>query len=170
MNKKNDIKISIKTGILLVLGLSICICTGCSAQQGKNYTMEDLGNLAEIKIYSAENDELIKTIDDEELLYQYNQCPFFGDSVTEEHQEELEKGTEGKKEQYHLVSYKYPAARFGRKELEENITITLYEDTNIIKMTVSEESIKSFSVPTEFLSFYYELSEEEMDFYHSLIE
>ena len=49
-------------------------------------------------------------------------------------------------------------------------TITLYEDKNIIKMTVSGESIKGFSVPEEFLVFYYEVSEEEMNFYHSLVE
>lgn len=155
-------------GILLVFIL--CICAGCSAQQGGKYTIEDLDNLAEIKIYSAENNELIKTISDEEQLYQYNQCSLFNDSDIEERQDELEKDLEGAKEQYYLVSYKYPVARFGEKELEENTTITLYENTNIIKMAVAEESIKAFSIPEEFLTFYYELSEEEINFYHSLVE
>lgn len=164
MNKK----IYIKMGILLVFIL--CICAGCSAQQGGKYTIEDLDNLAEIKIYSAENNELIKTISDEEQLYQYNQCSLFNDSDIEERQDELEKDLEGAKEQYYLVSYKYPVARFGEKELEENTTITLYENTNIIKMAVAEESIKAFSIPEEFLTFYYELSEEEINFYHSLVE
>lgn len=164
MNKKNYIIIS----ILLVCGL--CICAGCAAQQGEKYTIEDLDNLAEIKIYSAENNELIKTISDEEQLYQYNQCSIFDDSDIVERQNELEKGLEGAKEQYYLTAYKYPAARFGSKEPVENNTITLYEDTNIIKMTVAEESIKAFSIPEEFLTFYYELSEEEIEFYHSLVE
>lgn len=164
MNKK----IYIKIGILLVFGL--CICSGCSAQQGEKYTIEDLDNLAEIKIYSAENNELIKTISDEEQLYQYNQCSLFDDSDIEERQDELEKDLEGAKEQYYLISYKYPVVRFGEKELEENTTITLYEDTNIIKMTVAEESIKAFSIPEEFLIFYYELSEEEINYYRSLVE
>ena len=88
----------------------------------------------------------------------------------EEGQEELKKALEGEKEQYFLISYKYPVARFGKKELEENITITLYENTNVIKMTVAEESIKGFSVPEEFLVFYFELSDEEIDFFHSLTE
>lgn len=77
---------------------------------------------------------------------------------------------EGAKEQYYMISYKYPAARFGKKELEENTTITLYEDKNIIKMEVSGESVKGFLVPEEFLIFYYEVSEEEMNFYRSLVE
>ena len=155
-------------GILLVFIL--CICAGCSAQQGGKYTIEDLDNLAEIKIYSAENNELVKTISDEEQLYQYNQYSLFDDSDIEERQDELEKNLEGAKEQYYLISYKYPVARFGEKELEENTTITLYENTNIIKMAVAEESIKAFAIPEEFLTFYYELSEEEINFYHSLVE
>ncbi len=69
-----------------------------------------------------------------------------------------------------MVAYKYPVSRFGEKELEENNTITLYENINIIKMTVAEESIKAFSIPEEFLTFYYEPSEEEMSFYRSLVE
>lgn len=164
MNKK----IYIKIGILIVF--SLCICAGCSTQQGEKYSIEDLDNLAEIKIYSAENNELIKTISDEEQLYQYNQCSVLNVSDIEERQDELEKDVEGAKEEYYLISYKYPVARFGEKELEENTTITLYEDTNIIKMTVAEESIKGFSVPEEFLIFYYEISGEEMDFYRSLVE
>ena len=164
MNKK----IYIKIGILLVFGL--CILAGCSTQQGEKYTIEDLDNLAEIRIYSAENNELINTIGDEEQLYQYNQCSLFDDSDIAEHQAELEKELEGATEQYYLTSYKYPVARFGKKELEENITITLYEDTNIIKMTVAGESIKAFSVPEEFLTFYYVISEEDMNFYRSLVE
>lgn len=140
----------IKTVIWMALGL--CMCAGCSAQQGGKYTREDLDNLAEIRIYAAENNELIKTISDEEQLYQYNQCSVFDGSDIEERQDELKKDLEG------------------AKELEENNSITLYEDTNIVKMTVAEESIKAFSIPEEFLTFYYEMSEEEMNFYRTLVE
>lgn len=164
MNKK----INIKIGILITFVL--CICAGCSTQQGEKYKTEDLDNLAEIRIYLAEDNELVKTISDEEQLYQYNQWMPFDDSDTEEHQNELNKDLEGAREQYYLISYKYPVARFGEKELEENTIITLYENKNIIKIVAAEESIKAFSVPEEFLTFYYELSEEEMDFYHSLVE
>lgn len=164
MNKK----INIKIGTLMMFLL--CICAGCSAGQGEKYTSEDLDNLAEIRIYSAEDNALVKTINDEEQLYQYNQCSVFDDSDIEEHQNELKENLEGAKEEYYIISYKYPVARFGEKELEENITITLYENTNIVKMTAAEENIKAFSIPEEFLTFYYELSEEEMNCYHSLVE
>lgn len=165
---KMDRKNKIKTGILAILVLGIC--AGCSAGEGKKYTREELDNLAEIRIYSAESNELVKTISDEEQLYQYNQRSLFDDSDLVERQNELKKELEGAEEQYYLTAYKYPAARFGAKELEENNTITLYEGTNIIKMTVADGVIKSFSVPEEFLTFYYEMPEEEMEFFRSLPE
>ena len=163
MNKKIYIKISI------MLVFVLCVCAGCSTRRGGKYTIEELDNLAEIKIYSTENNELIKTISDEEQLYQFNQRSFFDDSDIMERQSELEKELEGATEQYYLISYKYPVARFGKKDLEENITITLY-DTNIIKLTAAGESIKAFYIPEEFLTFYYEISEEDMNFYRSLVE
>lgn len=153
----------------------LCLGAGCAAGQGEKYTLEELGNLAEIRVYTAEDEELVKTVTDEELLYQYNQCSALEEEVieeqiTEERQTEIKKALEGVKEQYHLVSYKYPAARFGKKDLEKLMTLTLYENENIIKMTVADESIKAFSLPEEFLTFYYEISEEEMKFYQSLAE
>ncbi len=154
-----------KIGGLLVMVL--CLCAGCAAGQGEK---DELSNLAEIRIYTAEDGKLIQTITDEEQLYQYSQSALLGDSNIEERQGELEEALKGAKDQYELVSYKYPAARFGDKELEEVITLTLYEDSNIVKMTVADESIKSFSLPEEFLTFYYEVSEEDMTFYRSLAE
>lgn len=163
MNKKRFIKL----GMFLVMVL--CICAGCSTNKERKYTLDELDNLAQIEIYSAENDELIKVIDDEEMLYRYNQCVLDG-SYSEEEQEELEKSLEEIAEEYYLTTYKYPVARFSKGELEKNTTITIYKDSNIVKMTVAEESIKAFSIPQEYLTFYYEVSEEDMEFYRSLIE
>lgn len=163
MNKKRFTKIS------MVLVMAMCICAGCSMKQERKYTEEDLDNLAQIEIYSAENDELIKVIDDEETIYQYIQC-FPDGSYSEEEQEELEKGLEGIVEEYYLISYKNPVARFGNGELEKNTTITIYENTNIVIMTIADDSIKAFSIPQEYLTFYYEVSDEDMEFCRSLID
>lgn len=149
--------------------LVLCIFTGCSSHQDRKYTVDELDNLAQLKIYLAETNELMKVVSDEEMLYQYNQCSF-DSSYSVEHQEELEKAIEGVKEEYYIDSYKYPVSHFGSQELERNTTITIYENSNVIKMTVSEESIKGASIPQEFLIFYYEMSDKDMEFYHSLIE
>ena len=163
MYKRNFLTIS------LLFMLVSCICTGCSSHQDRKYTVEELDNLAQLEIYSAETNELIKVVSDEEMLYQYNQCSF--DSLySVEHKEELEKAIEGVKEEYYIDSYKYSVSHFGSQELEKNITITIYENSNVIKMTVSEESVKGAFIPQEFLIFYYEMSDKDMEFYHSLIE
>lgn len=153
----------------LMFILVLCICTGCSIRQDRKYTLEELDNLAQIEVYSAETDELINTVSDEDILYRYNQCSF-DSSYSMENQVKLEKDIEEAKEKYYINSYKYPVSHFGSKELEKNVTITLYENSNVIKMTVPEESIKGAFIPQEFLVFYYEMSDEDMEFYHSLIE
>ncbi|MCH5254972.1 MAG: hypothetical protein J1F41_08600 [Lachnospiraceae bacterium] len=153
---------------MLIFGV-LCICAGCSSNQDSSYTLEQLDNLAQLEIYSAETNELIKVISDEETLYQYNQCSFDSDESVE-HQAEFKNSVEGLKEEYYIESYKYPVSQFGSQELEKNITITVYENSNVIKMTVSEESIKGDSIPQAFLTFYYEMSDEDMDFYYSLVE
>lgn len=168
LKMKNHIQKKILLAGLLAGVLSLC--AGCAAGQGEKDTKEELNNLAEIRIYTAADGKLIQTITDEDRLYQYNQSASLEDSNIEERQEELEEALEGAKEQYELVSYKYPAARFGDKELEEVMTLTLYEGNNIIKMTVADESIKAFSLPEELLTFYEEVSEEDMAFYRSLAE
>ncbi len=124
-------------------------------------------NLSKIEIYSALNNELIKSIDNEKILSDYNKLFFY--EHYEENQEKLKENIQKQKEQYKLVAYKFPVSQIGNKDLEENFTITLYENSNIIKMTVSSESVKNFSLPQEFLTFYYSTSNEELQFLNSLI-
>ena len=66
------------------------------------------------------------------------------------------------------MAYKSPVAVYNDGELEKLYTITVYKDTNIIKMEVSEETIKSFPVPSEYLTFYEDVTDEEMEFLMSL--
>lgn len=167
---------------LTVLLCSILLCTSCATRTGTadaGYTAEELDNLAELELYLPGEDTPAKVIRDEKILYQYNHCASSCDeaSDTEERQEELEETVEGAAEKFRIVSYKFPVSRVHKKELIKNMTVTVYEDTldsqknaqNIIKTEISEESVKGIPVPAEFLTFYSEISEEEMAFYHSLL-
>lgn len=149
--------------------LAIFICTGCAASEGKKYTQEELDGLAKIEIYAAESDELLKTVENEETLYQYNRIAF-DDSDVETLQEELKEKVQDAKEEYFFISYKFPAAVVNNGELEQVMTLTLYHESNVVKMTVSQESIKNISLPEELLTFYYEISEEEREFFMDLAE
>lgn len=151
--------------------LSVCVCAGCAANADAKYTREELDNLARIELYSAGSEDALKVIEDEDVLYRFNQVVF--DEVEEqfeEYQEELEEALAETAEEYRFVAYKYPVSRFGSKEPEEDMAVTVYKDSDIVKMSVSQGRIKGVYVPEEYLTFYYELSDTDMEFYRSLAE
>lgn len=142
------------------------LLTGCGLSEG-SYTKEELGNLAKLEVYEAGSDTLIKTIEDDETLYQYNQAETASEDAYTEN--ELEESAEEAGETYYIVAYKYPAAKFGNKEPQKYLTITLFDNMNIAKMTVAEETVKNIPLSEDLLTFYYEMSEEESTFYTELL-
>jgi len=186
-NRWKDIKNSLKSGriwrILALHMMAACVLAGCGAPGEKKYTDEQLNYLAKLEVYEAKSDALLKTIEDEEALYQYNYAQTFSGSWDEEldfeeeeaydayekRWEEMKETAENAQETYYIVEYKYPAAIFSDGKPEKTLTLTLYEDTDIAKMEVAQESIKNTFVPEEFRTFYYEMAEEEREFYASLV-
>ncbi len=161
-----------KFGMLLAgMALAMCTLAGCAVSEESGYFREGSYDPVKLEIYEAESGELQKTVEEEEMLYQFNQ-------LFEVSGEELETGTEHyeagmvkeAEETYHIIVYKRPVAKFGDKEPVKIFTVTLYENTDVAKMTVVDESINAFPIPEEFLTFYYEMSKEESDFYASLID
>lgn len=128
----------------IVVLVGLYVYAGCSTRQGEKYTAEELDNLAEIRVYSAESGELIKTITDEELLHQFIHCAVFDDMDIEKNQSALEKDLDAAKALYSFVSYKYPAARFGSKELEENVTVTVFEGKILSKWRWRRKALRRF--------------------------
>lgn len=147
--------------------LSVCVCAGCAANQDTKYTREELDHLARIELYSAGNEDVLKVIEDEDVLYRFNQVAF---DDFEEHQEELEEAVAEAVAEYRFVTYKYPVSRFGGKEPEEDMTVTIYENSDIVKMSVSRGRIKGGYIPQEYLTFYYEISDTDIAFFYSLTE
>lgn len=165
--KQNKVILTAMIGILL---------TGCSASGEREYTREELQNTARIEIYEAGSDELLKTVEDGETLYQYLQaCEYseYSDAYEAQWAEwegELEKEAgESAGESYYLVVYQYPASKFGDKEPVKTYTTVLYQDSDIAKTVAEDDVVKVISLPEEMLTFYYRMSEEEQEFYESLI-
>lgn len=151
------------------------LLTGCSVfTTDKGYTREELNNLARLEVYEAGSDKLLRTIEDEETLYQYNQAGMSSvndfEADWEEEEKDLKEAAENAGASYYIMAYKYPVAKFGNKKPEKYTTITLYQDTNVAKMVLDAGNVKSISLPEEFLTFYYEMSEEESLFWESLLE
>lgn len=165
MNKKSYIIISIIVILLLFIGILFSIFA-----KEDNSVNNSNNNLAKIEIYSIQNNELIKTINSENILQNYNRLSLFNEEDIEENQEELKTKVKELEEEYTFISYKFPVAKLGNRELEKIMTITLYKDSNIVKTIIDNNSVKSFSLPEKFLTFYYNISNEDLEFLYSLIE
>ena len=164
--------------------MAVMLLTGCGSLAEEEYTREELEDLARLELYEAGSDELLRTIEDGETLYQYLQATavpeadneYYEYEADDEYYEygawgdgELKEAAENAGAAYYLVAYKYPAAKFGGKEPEKVYTVTLYRDVKIAKMTAAEGVVKVIDLPEEMLTVYYEMSEEEADFYESLL-
>ncbi|MBU5439918.1 hypothetical protein KQI42_18050 [Tissierella sp. MSJ-40] len=154
----------------IILSLIIAILSACSSgttDNNREHTSQELQRLCRIEIYSAEDDTLINTIEDSDMLSQFNGLNNVASDFTD-NEEEIKNALKDSTPLYRIVAYKSPVAVYNDGELEKLYTITVYKDTNIIKTEVSEETIKSFPVPSEYLTFYEDVTDEEMEFLMSL--
>lgn len=148
--------------------LSVMALTGCGAD--RDNAGEDLQRLAQIEVYSSDGN-LINTITDEDILEQFNSLNFIDiSSDTDSEQDGLESETDKLTVLYTIVSYKEPAAVHNNGALEKLMEITVYEDSNIVREQVVQESIKGSYIPEEYLVFYSMVSDEDKNFILSLTE
>ena len=77
------------------------------------------------------------------------------------------KDLEGREPLFTIAAMKEPAALINNGEMEKTFTITVYEGTDVVKMVVMPQ-IKNIALSEEFLTFYFEVPEEDMEFFLSL--
>lgn len=155
-----------KLHIWILCFILALLLAGCSAD--KNSAGKDLQRLSLIEVYSSDG-KLINSIEDVDTLYQFENLDYIDipeDTASE--QTELENMIVELSPLYTIISYKTPAAIYGSETLEKLTEITVYDNSNIIKEQVDPENIKGVSIPEEYLSFYFTVSEEDKTFLLSL--
>lgn len=157
MNKKTIVI----TIIILFLGLGIGVI-GTSVNKS-----DDLQRLSRIEIYSS-NGSLINTIEDKNILSQFNKIQ--GNDISSEQENEIKNTINNLTELYTIISYKTPASHWNNDTLEKLMEITVYSDIDMIKEQIAPENIKNFNVSEEFMTFYVSISPEEKEFLLSLAE
>lgn len=155
--------------ILSLIATVMCACSSNSTDYNRNQESHDLQRLCRIEVYSSENDTLINTIEDIDMLDQFNEFDSEVSYSMEDENQETENKLEDYTPLYRIVAYKSPVATYNNGELEKLSTTTIFKDSNIITMEISQDAIKSFSVPSEYLTFYEHITDEKMDFLISLI-
>ncbi len=152
--------------IIIALLSLITVLDGCASKSTKAGQQ-----LARIEVYSGVDNTLINTIEDKEGLLEFNQktaCEEQWDDDYMDQQEKIQEKLEGHKPLYIFTSYKKPVAMNNDGTLEKISEITVYKDTNIIKTQVSPDAVKNFTVPSEYLTYYFDSSDETIDFLVSL--
>ncbi len=141
----------------------ICL-VGCGVNQDSG---NDLQRLVQIEIYSSDGN-LIDSITDEDTLCQFNNLSFF-ETITNTNlkQDEL---TSNLDVLYTVIAYKTPTAIFNDGSLEKIMEITVYSDSNIVKEQIPTETIKSFQIAEEDLAYYFEASNQDIEFILSLVK
>ncbi|WP_312649605.1 hypothetical protein [Aminipila sp.] len=167
-----------KLFVTIFLLLLFSIFSGCSPGDSSNSNTETAEDqrLARIEVYSANEQTLIDTIENKETLAAFSKSTSFTDQLEDidddymEQQAEIQKKLEKYEPQYVFISYKTPAAINNDGALEKILKITVYKDTNIIKVQISPDNVKNCSVPSEYLTFCFQASDKEIAYLYSLVQ
>ena len=152
----------------LAIILSAISMAGCGA--GRNAGMEDVQQLSQVEVYSADGN-LLGTVTDEDTLRRFSGLDYTDiSSDTDAEMDILESKTGDLKVLYTIISYKASVAVDNDGNSEKLMELTVYEDSNIIKEQIAPETIKGGYVAEEFLTFYTTVSDEDKEFILSLTE
>lgn len=132
--------------------------TGCSFNAPQN-SNEDVKKKSIIEIYSAQDDKLIKTIDEQDtintLLETYNW-------------EETEDISDDMVPEYKLLVYQEKTLLLGQDPAEKRDyelieTIITYQNSPYIKEVISSDVIKSTVIPENVMTFYYKMPDATVE-------
>lgn len=155
-----------KTMVLLtIITITIC-CAGCSTSQTTDIEQSNNQQYAKVEVYSATDNSLIKTIEDEKLLDEF----VTNISIDEKDLSENEQAPENAEAKYKYVVYKKPVAVTGSNDLEEVMSFTTYTDSNFVLEQVAPDVVKNMPLSKDTLSFGMKLSDEAIDYLNDLVE
>ncbi len=172
-----------KTGALLAgILLAAFVFSGCCAPiptaewsgSGQESTADAAASLlqtqevSKIEVYSAGDGRLIKTVEDSSVLKEFlkKTASDLGKAAIG-----AESGTisQKSKARYRFVLYKKSAAA-GKSGDEEICRFTTYADNHTIQMQISPDAVKNIKVPSSFLDFTFEASDEVLQYLNSFAQ
>ena len=153
-------KISKTILLLAMLGIAACL-GGC-----RNFEEKETLHTARLEVYEADGTTLINTVEDEEAVARFEAGGWGQEDGISSDVDPAGKDLEGREPLFTIAAMKEPAALINNGEMEKTFTITVYEGTDVVKMVVMPQ-IKNIALSEEFLTFYFEVPEEDMEFFLS---
>lgn len=155
-----------KSIIIITLFLILVLC-GCNTENQK---------LKKVEVYSS-NKTLLNTIENKDSLATFNDNISLTENWTDiddddywNQQDELKGKLENNEAQYVFIMYQTSAAMNKSETLEKVMELTAYENSNIIKVEVSPDTVKNVSIPSEYLTYYFETSDDTIEYLNSLVK
>ena len=146
---------------LAILGIIACL-GGC-----RNFEEKETLHTARLEVYEADGTTLINTVEDEEAVARFEAGGWGQEAGISSDVDPTGKDLEGREPLFTIAAMKEPAALINNGKMEKTFTITVYEGTDVVKMVVMPQ-IKNIALSEEFLTFYFEVPEEDMEFFLSL--
>lgn len=149
---------------MMAVIIFLLLLTGCSSNAIQN-SNEDMKKQSKIEIYSAQDETLLKTIDDQDmvniLLETYNW-------------EEMEVVSDNLVPEYKLLVYQEKTLLLGQDKAEKRDyelieTIITFQNSPYIKEIISGDVIKGAIIPENVMTFYYMMPDETIEKLHGLL-
>ena len=160
MSKKAGIIIALL--VVVILGISLVAYAGRKSKQATQKGQQ----LSRIEVYDADG-TLLNVTQDRTTLDQFSELDSMA-GVTDVEDAGMQDKLRGCEPLYTIKAYKMPAAAINDGKMEQVFTLTTFQNTNVIVTKVSKSAVKSFPVPSSYLTFYGEITDEEMQLIKSV--
>lgn len=149
-------------GGLLIFAL---LLTGCSYHTPQE-KQEDEKKHSKIELYSAQDNDLLKTIDNQNAVNKLLDTSDW---------EVIESISDDLKPEYIMLAYQEKTLLYGQDINEERdyeliATVITYQNSPYIKEIISSTVIKNMIVPENSLTFYYAMPDHIQEYLHELID
>lgn len=149
-------------GALLIFAL---LLTGCRYNTPRE-KQEDEKKHSKIELYSAQDDELLQTIDNQDTVNKL---------LNTSDWEVIESISDDLKPEYIMLAYQEKTLLYGQdpneaRDYELIATVITYQNSSYIKEIISSTVIKNMIIPENALIFYYAMPDDIQEDLHELID
>lgn len=159
-----------KIFLFLAIGI-VLVFTGCSTinpndTSSPSTQQEHTSKSCKIEVLSAQDDTLLKTIDDQDTISQFIQTDEWN---------EVDNLTQDLVPEFKLVIYQEKTHLSGQdpnaeREYEIIMRITTFKDSSYVEESISTDVVKNIKIPEEFLKIYYKVPDDIMNELRQLLQ
>lgn len=159
-----------KIFFFLTVGI-VLVFTGCSTiisndTSSPSTQLEHTPKSCKIEVLSAQDDVLLKTIDDQDTISKFLQMDKWN---------EVDKLPQDLVPEFKLVIYQEKTLLAGQdpnaeREYEIIVRMTTFKDSSYVEESISADVVKNAKIPDEFLKFFYNVPDDIMNELRQLLQ